>query len=352
MMKKTFLATLLATTSFASVAALPDIDSSNWNANPEDYGMTAAEFINAESQAIIATFIDRNGINEWFHFQGLSTKEDKWVVSPNNDTIYSIVAINVTDGFTLQLPDVGKRFVSTHILDENHMLPFYLYGGGSYKFTADQFESDFVVLGIRMGTDGTAEDVKYIVEQLQPQYKIIGANGDAGITRPDMALMHKVRTVMITEYDKLADTFGVMKEHTSEVSDWEKFTYVTAGAWGLSKDDTAMYAPYAKQGVKGGKCYQATYPAVPVDAFFSITAYNQDKFLMSDEDNIVSSAQGVNLNQDGSFTVHFGGYECAKNAPNFIYTPEDDWSFLMRAYKPDVEAFKTYKMPEIKAVKS
>ncbi len=56
------------------------------------------------------------------------------------------------------------------------MSPFYLYGGGTYTFTRDQFESNYVAIGIRMGTDGSPEDVKHIVEDLQPQYKILKAH--------------------------------------------------------------------------------------------------------------------------------------------------------------------------------
>lgn len=334
----------------AFAGSIDEIDSSGWSTDPVDYGMTAKEFIQAESRALIGNFIDRVGINQWFHFPGLSDKDDTWVVSPNNDTIYSLASVNATEGFELVLPDVGDgRFVSIHIVDENHMSPFYLYGGGRFSFTADQFESDFVVIGIRMGTDGTAEDVKYVIETLQPQYQIIGAKDDANIERPDLETMLKVRDAMIAEYDRLDDTFGVMVEHTSEVTDWEKFTYVTAGAWGLSKEEYAMYLPYSKEGVKGGKCYVATYPPVPAEEFFSITVYNQDKFLMSNENNIVSSAQGALTNDDGSFTVRFGGSDCRIEGQNYLYTPVDNWSFLMRAYRPNVEAFKAYDLPEIEA---
>jgi len=350
-MIKFILAAIIIAASLSIQAEIPNIDSSKWKADPVKYGMTAKEFIQAESRAFISNFIGRNGINQWFHFKALANKDDKWVVSPNNDTIYSIAAVNVTDGFTLVLPDVGDRFLSIHILGENHMSPFYLYGGGTYKFTRDQFESDYVAIGIRMGTDGTPEDVKHIVEDLQPQYKILKANPADTMVRPDTKTMLKVREAMIVEYDNLLDTFGVMVDHTSKVTDWEKFTYVTAGAWGLSPDHTAMYKPYTLDGVKGGKCYTATYPAVPVNAFFSITAYGQDKFLMADHDNIVSSNQKAIVNDDGSFDVVYGGMDCKVKGKNFLYTPEDSWSFLMRAYKPDVEKFKVYSMPEIKVVK-
>jgi len=339
---------ILAFSQGVYAGSIDEIDSSSWSTDPADYGMTAKEFIQAESRAFIGNFIDRVGINQWFHFPGLSDKDDTWVVSPNNDTIYSIAPVNTSEGFNLVLPDVGDdRFLSTHILDENHMSPFYLYGGGKYTFKPDQFESEFVIVGIRMGTNGTPEDVKYVVETLQPQYQITGAKDDSNIERPDLETMLKVRDAMIAEYDQLDDTFGVMVEHTSEVTDWQKFTYVTAGAWGLSKEEYAMYVPYSKEGVKGGKCYVATYPPVPAKEFFSITVYNQDKFLMSNENNIVSSAQGALTNDDGSFTVRFGEPDCRVEGQNYLYTPEDNWSFLMRAYRPDVKAFKAYELPEI-----
>jgi hypothetical protein len=341
---------LVAFSQSAFAGSIDKIDSSGWSTDPVDYGMTAKEFIQAESRAFYGNFIDRVGINQWFHFPGLSDKDDTWVVSPNNDTIYSVAAVNASEGFELVLPDVGDdRFLSIQIGDENHMSPFYFYGGGKYSFTADQFESDFVGIGIRTGTDGTPEDVKYVVETLQPQYQIIGAKDDANIERPNLETMMKVRVAMIAEYDRLDDTYGAMVEHTSEVTDWEKFTYVTAGALGLSKDENAMYLPYSKEGVKGGKCYVATYPPVPAKEFFSITAYNLDKFLMSNENNIVSSAQGALTNDDGSFTVRFGGPDCRVEGQNYIYTPEDNWSFLLRAYRPDVAAFKAYNLPEIEA---
>lgn len=351
MKRKIITAVTMGMLSMSLQAELPEIDSSKWKTDPTKYGMTAKEFIHAESRAFISNFSEKSGMNKWFHFQALSNKDDTWVVSPNNDTIYSLAAVNVTDGFSLTLPDVGDRFLSIHIIDENHMSPFYLYGGGAYKFTPDQFESDYVVVGIRMGTDGTDKDVKHIVEDLQPQYKIQGANPEDKLIRPDLKKMLKVRKAMIVEYDKLSDTFGVMTTHTSKVTDWEKFAYVSAGAWGLSEDKTAMYAPYAMKDIKGGECYTATYPAVPVHEFFSITVYGQDKFLMADHDNIVSSSQKAIINDDGSFSIVYGGMDCKVEGQNFLYTPKNNWSLLLRAYKPDVEKFKAYKLPGLKKIK-
>ncbi len=348
--KHSFSILALVLTTSASSAEIPDLDTSGWAADPTEYGMTPREYIQAESRAFMANFVGRVGLNAFFHFEGLSTAEDTWVVSPNNDTIYSMAALNVRDGFTLVLPEVGERFLSVQIITEYQMTPFYLYGGGTRTFSSDDFDTDYVGLGVRIGTDGTDEDVAFVVNELQPQYAIEGADDTDDMPRPDLETMQAVRAAMMVEYDKLSDTFDTMRETTDQVDDWERFTYVTAGAWGLSADENAMYKPYGLEGAEGDACYTATYEAVPAEAFFSITVYGPEKYLMSNEDNIVSSTPNLTPNEDGSFSVAFGGEACRDLAPNYAATPEDGWSFLLRAYRPDVAAFQEYELPEIEAV--
>ena len=339
-----FCSTLIAP---AAVADIPDIDSSGWSTDPNDYGMSAAEYINADSRAFFANFMGRSGVNQFFHFTNLSTADDRWVVSPNNDTIYSIAIVNARQGFTLDVPDVGDRFLSIQIITEDHMTPFYLYGDGQYTFTSEDFETDFVAVGIRTGTDATANDVRVVTEELQPQYAISGAAPEDDLPSFDAEVLERVRAALLAEYSKLPSSFGAMQKRVADVEDWEYFTYVTAGAWGLSADENAMYAIGGPENAVGGSCYTATFPEVPVDEFFSITVYGPQKYLMSDTDNIVSSNQGVVSNDDGSFDVAFGGEDCRGLAPNFAFTPEDGWNLLLRAYRPDVEEFRAYRVPDI-----
>jgi len=286
-------------------------------------------------------------VNAFYHFPGIASAEDRFVVSPNNDTVYSVGIVNVSQGFTLDLPDMGERFVSIQIIDENHMSPFYLYGGGTYTFTPDQFETDYVAIGVRTGTDASPDDVNFILQELHPKFRITGAAAVDALPRPDLEVLAKVRAALVKEYGKLTTTSGAMQPRTGLVTDWEFFTYVTAGAWGLSADENAIYKPYGLPGAKGGVCYTATYPPVPVKEFFSITVYGPDNYLMSNVDNIVSSNCGVVANDDGTFTVAFSNQACRSLAPNYAYTPEDGWNLLIRAYSPDVEASRAYQMPEI-----
>ena len=115
-------------------------------------------------------------------------------------------------------------------------------------------------------------------------------------------------------------------------------------------DEHAMYIPYAPEGAIGGECWIGTFPPVPAEEFFSITVYGPDMFLMTNENNIVSSGRGAVTEPDGSFTVVFGGEQCRGKAANWAYTPKDGWSFLLRAYRPRVEEFKAYEMPTLQRV--
>ncbi|MEY8099742.1 DUF1214 domain-containing protein [Falsihalocynthiibacter sp. S25ZX9] len=346
-MKILLTSAVLAAISSAAAAEIPDIDSSKWATNPRDYGMSPAEYINAESNSFFADFLGRASMNEFFNFQGLTKAADHWVVSPNLDTVYSIAVVNAKDGFTLELPEVGDRFIATQIITEDHMTPFYVYGGGTQTYKASDFATDFVAVGVRMGTDGTAEDVAKITKEYQPKYKITGAATGGKLPDVDKKTLTTVRNALLVQYSKLPNSFGAMAKRVEDVKDWQFFTYVTAGAWGLSANENAMYASGGPKDAKGNTCYTATFPKVEVKAFYSITMYGPEKYLMTNTDNIVSSSRGVTTNDDGSFKVAFGAEDCRKLAPNYVATPDDGWSFLLRAYRPDVEAFKAYEMPSI-----
>lgn len=374
-MKKSLISLLVAT-SMTAVAGTPvtapehphktpaeifaSIDSSTWAVNPEDYGMTAQEYINQEGIWFADNFA-RNyklGLSNFHHFGELANKDTRWVVSPSIDHIYSMGVVDTSEPFTIVLPENDGKLVTLHLQDMNHTQPFYKVGAGTYHFTPEMFDTQYILVGLRFATDGSEENVRRITEQLHSQVEIIGGGTDlAGLPKPDTEAMQKVRAALMAEYDKLEDTYDTVQYRIQDVPNWEKMTYTVAGAFGLSTPDTAMYPPYALKNAKGGQCYQATYEAPQTTnemGYYSITVYNAEGYLMANEYNIVSTNQGMTHNEDGTFTVVFGGMDCKKhtqgNKANFAYTPEDNWSFLMRVYQPNVGSMHQYTLPEITAI--
>lgn len=83
--------------------------------------------------------------------------------------------------------------------------------------------------------------------------------------------------------------------------------------------------------------------------------YGADRFLMSDNHSIVSSNHpDFVARPDGGFDVIFGGDDArklaAREGANFLHTPVDGWNGLLRAYRPDVDNMRRYRMPVLETV--
>lgn len=317
-----------------------------WPVKFADYGFTPETYAQAESYAFYKTFIERSGVNNIFHFKTLSKAEDHWVVSPNNDVLYSMMIVDCTDDFTLVLPSTkDNRFISYQVVDANHFSPVHSYGSGEHFFPKGTFSTPNVLIGIRVVVDPTdSDDITYVANEVQPKMKIIAKSSESHIPVVDIEGMEKLRAALMTYYDKLENTFGGMTKDASGVKDEWLRMLCTAGAYGLSEDEHAMYIPYSPD-LNADKAYTATYQVPPQDEFWSITMYDADKYLVSNDHNSLNKYNTV-LNEDGTFTAYFGSVEQCGDVPNRVDIV-DGWNFLMRAYKPNVKEFKQYKMPEV-----
>lgn len=359
-MKKTSLALTMALISSAAFAAdLPttqqvvdSIDSSNWAVNPLDYGMTAMEYQRKEADLFAQKMLSRGELNQFIHFPGLSQAGDTWVVTPNVDNVYSLAVIDARKGFKIEIPDMGDRFVSLHIQDQNHTFVQYTWTPGVYEYKAGDIETDYVFIGVRVGTDATADDLAYIKNEIQPKMKIESNSAVPYATDTKEEDIAELRSALLKEWGKLPDMYDTVQFDIHDVSNWEKWTYTIAGSWGLSPESTAMYASWAPENTKANECYTATFDHVPAKAFSSLTMYNSDNYLMTNDHNIVSTnRKDFKSNEDGSFTIIFGGEQCHAIADekgvNYAKTPVDGWRAQLRAYVPDVEKMKHYQLPKL-----
>ena len=321
------------------------VDSSNWKYDPATKGMTAEQFIEAESVHFMNNINGlAGGLETFYHFTDLSKAENRWVVSPNNDTIYSMAVADISKGFSVTIPSDGDRYITVQIATQDHTATTFV-GGGTYEFPAGSFNGTHVAIGIRVGTDGSAEDIKHIVENMQPQMKI-EANSSNPLPSYDKEKLLEVRAHMMQGYNQLADTYGLATRDITTVTDWENFAYATAGAWGLNTDDVSMYAPSMPVNADQNKCYTITMEVPEVEQFWSMTVYNNEKYLMSNDYTRVNT-YNANMNEDGSVTIHASNnIEDGEKFDNFLYVNEDNWGTLIRAYGVvDTEGFTTYEFP-------
>jgi hypothetical protein len=335
---------------------IASIDSSGWAVDPVAVGLSAMEYERGEAELLFSTFQQRaGGVNRWFHFPGLSKFGDNWVVSVNNDTVYSAAVVDAREGFTIEVPDANDRFVSLHIQDFNHTFVDYSWTPGSHHYGAGSVDTDHVLVGLRIATTGSDSDQATIRNSLQPEAAIVAGSSIPFEAVRDPALTRTVRDALMSQYEILTDSYDTVRYDIRAVDDWEKWTYTVAGQFGLSPVDTAMYPPFAPPGTRGNVTYRASFDVVPAEAFFSLTVYGADRFLMSDNHSIVSSNHpDFVARPDGGFDVIFGGDDARKLAAsegaNFLHTPVDGWNGLLRAYRPDVDEMRHYQMPMLETV--
>jgi hypothetical protein len=117
----------------------------------------------------------------------------------------------------------------------------------------------------------------------------------------------------------------------------------TAMGWGGLTAERAVYPSIYPESVEPQRL---TLKDVPAGAFWSITVYDAEGYPQADVYNI-NSAFAV-PNEDGIYTIHFGG---DKDAVNYMDIFED-WNLALRIYEP-TEAYFTgeWVMPELELVK-
>lgn len=121
----------------------------------------------------------------------------------------------------------------------------------------------------------------------------------------------------------------------------------TAFAWGGLPEYEAYYLNIEPNLPVGA--YQLTVKDVPVDAFWSISLYNKDGYFEENEFNAysVNNISGT-PNEDGSFTVNFGGDPKSRNYLHIM----EGWNYLVRLYQPRKEILdESWTFPAVQAVK-
>ena len=326
------LALLLTSMSVPISYSAEAVDTTEWGTRPEATGMTAEEFIRAEGLDFAANLVKKNGVNT-FNTPTIASVDNQILTTPNVNVLYTAAAVDTTGGFTLNLPIDDTRLVTAQIINlDTHTTPVHLNKGGVYKFPAGQFD-DHVGILVRIGVDDKADaeaQVKVIAEQLS-----VDAASANPIPDYDLDKLLATRAALKNEFGKSpVDSAGGMVESVDQITDWEKYTLIAAGGWGLSGPERAAYKMIP--GPEALDCSTVTFDAPPINTeangFYSLTIYGKDMFLMTDENNTFKS------DSSGRIEVTVGPAECAEGAAPYIQATKP-WNIVLRAYEPDAEAF-------------
>ncbi|NDR58678.1 DUF1214 domain-containing protein [Aliiruegeria sabulilitoris] len=274
-------------------------------------------------------------IGEFTHFrQPIAAEDPQPVIRANQDTLYSAVVLDLSEPAEIILPEIDGRYQSMLVISQDHYM-LAEATPGTYPLTEEKVGSRFAMVLFRTFVNANDPDDLAATHAAQDGIKLIG--GAAGpFEAPDWDL------------DSLAVARKALNDLASAISfdaskafgTKEKVTPLdhlvgAISAWAGLPPSAAMYEVDSVPENDGEAQYAVTVRDVPVDAFWSVTVYNADGYL-EPNDLGVNSYNNVSAtpNDDGSYTLYFGG--CEDGRINCIpITP--DWNHSIRLYEPRAE---------------
>ena len=308
--------------------------------------VTVDNFIRAETDFYLSSFVKKDGLGKFDHNREATPIDEQSVIRMNRDTFYSAAVFDLDAGpVTITLPDAGSRFMSMQVINQDHYTITVVYKPGSYTFTREEIGTRYLITPIRtLANPNDQSDIKE-VHRLQDAIKVEQKNGPGKFEIPqwDITSQKKVRDALLL----LAATTDSFKHAFGKKTDVDPIKHLigTAAGWGGNPDKEAAYIGVNPPKNDGKTIYKLTIKEVPVDAFWSISVYNEKGFF---EKNSLDAYSINNLtakpNADGSFTIQFGG--CDGKVPNCLpITP--GWNYTVRLYRPRKEILDgTWKFPE------
>ncbi|WP_164123711.1 MULTISPECIES: DUF1214 domain-containing protein [Sphingobacterium] len=309
--------------------------------------VTIDNFVRAETDNYFKIRTEDGCFGKLCHNSGPADVNHQSIIRTNRDTRYSYGIFDLTSPVTITMPDTKGRFQSMMVINEDSYIRVF-YEPGSYTFTKENVGTRFIHITIRTLADPNSAEDNKIVTAIQKSIGVQQANvGKLEIPDWDPESLTKTRNLLLALAKDLPNSkaaFGTEWEVTQV-----RQLLGTAGGYGGNPEKDAIYFNFNPPNADGVTPYTLTLKDVPVDAFWSVSLYNEKGYYEVNKYNSYNfNSITSKKNADGSVTIHFGGDP--KN-PNFLYITKG-WNYMIRLYRPRREVLDgTWKCPELVEVK-
>ena len=306
----------------------------------ENYSQAESEIIIADYIRRIAGSTDTNGLGQWQHSREGADPKDRTVMRINFDTVYSFLILDLTEPATLTMPETDGRYQSAWVITDEHYNPMAFVEPGTYTLTQESVGRRYAVVVVRTQFNVMDPDDLEVVHALQAQLEVEQKDTGSFATSNNWDMQEVL--AMRAKYQQIAQDEGITSEvmfgKRGEVALKEHNAGAAMG-WGGLTPERAVYPAIFPDSTAP---QTLTLKDVPAGAFWSVTVYDAEGYPQGESYNI-NSAFAV-ANEDGSYTIHFGGDTDAVNYMN-IY---EGWNIALRIYEPTEAYFNgEWEMPEL-----
>ncbi len=307
--------------------------------------VNASNFVRAETDTYLDGILQQIGsLGRWHHLRQPTSVAEQTVIRMNRDTLYSVAIVDLSAQARLTMPDAGGRYQTAMVVNQDHYINRVYDEPGEYELTLAEFDTPFVLIGVRTLVDPSDPADIATVTDLQDRLALT-ADSTAVFSHPqwDGESLKATRDLLLELARNLPDTFGGFGSRDG--TDPIKHLLATAAGWGGLPREQAHYIGVEPKLPVGH--YALTVGAVPVRGFWSISVYNAAGFFEKNDLGrySVNSVTAV-PDGDGTVTVNFGG---DAGSPNQIPIM-DGWNYVVRLYQPAPEILDgTWSFPTLTA---
>lgn len=311
--------------------------------------VTLDNFARAETDFYMKTYASAYGaFGKLFHTREPTPVDRQDVIRMNLDTLYSGGVFDMSNPVTFVMPEIGGRFQSMLVLNQDHYVVAVEHDPGTYTFDRGEVGTRYLVVIFRTFVDaGNPDDIKAVNDA---QNMILAKQDDPGaleIPDWDRESHIKVRNALIELASTLPDfseSFGT-RDEVNPVH----HLVASAAAWGGNPEEAATYLNRVPERNNGKLPHFLTVKDVPVDGFWSVALYNGEGYMVPNKLNAYSyNNVTAKPNNDGSITIHFGA--CDDGRVNCLPVMEG-WNYIVRLYQPRKELLDgSWTFPEAKPI--